>query len=197
MSVHPNTKALVANIPEEPEIDDLESLAEDLLNKDIDPRFSKNLEIVKAFVSTNFPETSILDFKKVLMAAIAFSMTGNSSSASKLCNINRAEISAWSKNGTWWPSLLEVVKYYKDIEVQAKIRGLVEKGLQRCSELLDSGEEKVVGREVVRLSLNAKDTTTMISMLSKLTKEVSVPDQKETEKDLKNLATELGSGING
>ena len=192
MSVHPNTKALVANIPEELEVSDLEALAEDLLHKDMDPKFLKNLEVVKSFVASKFPENTILDFKKVLMAAIAFSMTGNSSSASKLCNINRAEISTWSKNGTWWPALLEVVKYYKDLEVQAKIRGLIEKGLNRCSELLDNGEDKVVDKEVVRVGLNAKDTTTMISMLSKLTKEVSLPDHKETEKDLKNLATELG-----
>ena len=74
-----------------------------------------------------------------MQAALAWVVSGTGAEASRICNIPATTISDWTHQ-PWWESLVVEARRLKDVELDRKLSGVIDKCMQRLAERLDKDE---------------------------------------------------------
>jgi hypothetical protein len=78
-------------------------------------------------------------------AALAWSVTGSSEGAARLCQVPADTILYWSTHADWWPLFIREIRERQGQELDAKITGTLDKALNKIAEGLDN--DKVTARD--------------------------------------------------
>lgn len=74
-----------------------------------------------------------------MQAALAWVVSGTAAEASRICNIPATTISDWTHQ-PWWDGLVGEARRLKDVELDRKLSGVIDKAMQRLAERLDQNE---------------------------------------------------------
>lgn len=74
-----------------------------------------------------------------MQAALAWCISGTAAEASRICGVPERTIIDWT-HATWWEALVTEARRLKDVELDRKLSGVIDKSMQRLAERLDRDE---------------------------------------------------------
>lgn len=74
-----------------------------------------------------------------MQAALAWVVSGTAAEAGKVCGIPERTINDWTHQ-PWWEGLVTEARRLKDVELDRKLSGVIDRAMQRLAERLDRDE---------------------------------------------------------
>lgn len=135
--------------------------------------------------------TSKWDKKDVIKFAKAYMVHGNLSKATDEVGLGIHTTRMWMSKD-WWPILLEEIKYSQSIALDGQYTKILFKALEQVVERLENGDEVVVGKELVRRKISARDAA-LISAIMFDKRQVARGDPTQIQQNNFNIDERLES----
>jgi hypothetical protein len=100
----------------------------------------------------------------VIKYAKCYLVHGNMRKAAEEVKLGQHVVRRWMAKD-WFPILLEEIKYMKNIALDGQYTRLVNKALQAVADRLENGDEVVVGKELVRRKVSARDAALISAIM--------------------------------
>lgn len=131
------------------------------------------------------------DKDTVIKAARLYLVMGNYTGVAAELGISKNAVRNWGQKD-WWPVLLEEIKYLKNIELDGQYTNILEKSLKAVVERLEEGDEVVVGKEIKRKKVSARDAA-LISAIMFDKRQLLRGDPTQIQQQNFNVDERLGS----
>lgn len=115
-------------------------------------------------ITMRFSSTSPHTKDTVIEAAKIYIVHGTLAAVSKEMKIPYTTVRVWSQKD-WWPILLEEIKYLKNIQLDGQYTSILEKSLKAVIERLEHGDEVVVGKQLRRRKVSARDAALISAIM--------------------------------
>ena len=97
-------------------------------------------------------------------AALAWTITGSSMAASKLCNVSDRQLREWVGQ-PWWSNTVDNIIRLKRREMDGRLQGILERGLDVLSNRLEYGDTVLHNGQERRLPVRAKDAAVIVGIV--------------------------------
>lgn len=108
--------------------------------------------------------TENYDKDDVIKAARLYLIKGNYTAVARELGIHVTTIKRWSEKD-WWPVIIEELRFLRLVEIDGKYSNILDKSLETVLDRLENGDEVVVGKEICRKKVSARDAALISAIM--------------------------------
>lgn len=131
------------------------------------------------------------DKDTVIKAGKLYLVLGTMKGVADELGVGVTTVRNWAQKD-WWPVLLEELRYLKNIELDGQYTNILSKALKAVVERLEKGDEVVVGKEIKRKKVSARDAA-LISAIMFDKRQLMRGDPTQIQQQNFNVDERLGS----